>query len=344
MEISFALPWLFLLLPLPLLVIKFVPPAPITTPSALRIPFFTGLQAGLVQHKRSRSPVWLIVAVLTWLALLTSAARPQLVGESINIPISGRSLMMAVDISGSMQEPDMFINSTRVTRLTAVKAVASDFINKRKGDRIGLILFGSKAYLQAPLTFDRKTVNILLNEAQIGLAGKKTAIGDAIGLAVKRLRKQPETNRLLIFLTDGANTAGIEPMKAADLAAQEKIKVYAIGIGGSERIVQTPFGRQRVGGSDLDEDNLKAIASKTGGQYFRAEDVESLLKIYDFLDKIEPISNDELNYRPVDELYHWPLAIALIMSLFIAIGSSGILNTFSLAHIVGTHGETKKDD
>jgi len=340
MEISFALPWLFLLLPVPFLVMKFVPPAPIHTPSALRIPFFIGLQAGLVQHKRSRSPIWLPLAAFTWLVLLTSAARPQLIGESISIPMSGRSLMMAVDISGSMQEPDMFIGSKRVTRLTAVKAVASEFIEKRKGDRIGLILFGSNAYLQAPLTFDRKTVNILLNEAQIGLAGKKTAIGDAIGLAVKRLREQPEASRLLIFLTDGANTAGIEPMKAADLAAQEKIKIYAIGIGGGERIVQTPFGRQRVGGSDLDEDNLKAIASKTGGQYFRAKDVEGLLKIYALLDKIEPISNDELNYRPVNELYHWPLAIALLLSLLIAMGSSGILSTLSLPHLA----RFKKDD
>lgn len=331
MELSFALPWIFILLPLPFLVAKFVPRASVHTPAALRIPFFAGLQSGIVEHQQARSPLWLALAVIAWLALLTSAARPQLIGESINLPISGRSLMMAVDISGSMQEPDMFIDKTRVTRLSAVKAVASDFIQKRKGDRIGLILFGSNAYLQAPLTFDRTTVNILLDEAQIGLAGKKTAIGDAIGLAVKRLREQPEASRILIFLTDGANTEGIDPMKAADLAAQEKIKIYAIGIGSDERMVRTPFGIQRMGGSDLDEDSLKSIASKTGGQYFRAQDVESLLKIYAFLDQAEPISNDELSYRPVDELYHWPLIVALLLSLLVAVGSTGILGRFNIA-------------
>ena len=325
MEMNLALPWVFLLLPLPVFVALFLPRAAVSTPSSLRIPFFEGLQSGLVTQQRQRSRLWLILAGIAWLLLVTSAARPQIIGESIQLPVAGRSLMMAVDISGSMRETDMQLFNRPVDRLTAVKSVAASFIDKRKGDKIGLILFGTQAYLQAPLTFDRKTINTLLDESQINLAGPKTAIGDAIGLSVKRLREQPEGSRILILLTDGANTSGIDPLKATDLAAQEKIKIYTIGMGGEGRLVRTPFGIQRSGGSDLDEATLEAIASKTGGQYFRARDVDSLLQIYDFLDKAEPVSKDELSYRPVDELYYWPLAIALLLSVLIALGLSGVI-------------------
>jgi len=204
--------------------------------------------------------------------------------------------------------------------------VAGDFIKRRKGDRLGLILFGTNAYVQAPLTMDRKTVNMLLEEAALGLAGSATSIGDAIGLTIKRLREQPKENRVLILLTDGANTAGnVDPVKAADLAAQEKVRIYTIGIGGQERLVRTPLGIQRIGRSDLDEPTLKMIASKTGGQYFRAKDIESLQKIYAILDEIEPVVKDDLFYRPVHELYQWPLAIALLLSLILGLLSSGIV-------------------
>ncbi len=319
-NIEFASQWVFLLLPLPLLVWVFLTPAPIGQSAALRVPFYNQLSAETSNNKTKRSLFRLIVASIIWLLLLISAARPQFIGDSISQPIAGRSLMMAVDISGSMQARDMEISGRSVTRLTAVKAVAGDFISKREGDRIGLILFGSNAYLQAPLTFDRKTVNILLNEAELGLAGRATAIGDAIGLAVKRLRKEPEKNRVLILLTDGANTAGnVEPQKAADLAAQEKVKIYTIGVGAKERIVQTPFGPQRVGKNDLDEPSLQAIADKTKGRYFRAADVKSLLNIYKMLDKIEPVSKDKLSYRPVKELYYYPLILALALSIFLTL-------------------------
>ncbi len=319
-NVEFAFQWAFLLLPLPLLVWALLPPAPISQSASLRVPFFEQLSAANTQNKTKRSLLRLLVASLIWLLLIVAAARPQFIGDSISQPIAGRSLMMAVDISGSMQARDMQISGRSVSRLTAVKAVAGDFISKREGDRIGLILFGSNAYLQAPLTFDRKTVNILLNEAELGLAGRATAIGDAIGLAVKRLRKEPEKNRVLILLTDGANTAGnVEPLKAADLAAQEKVKIYTIGVGAKERIVQTPFGPQRVGKSDLDEPTLQAIADKTKGRYFRANNVEGLLKIYKILDKIEPVSKDELSYRPVKELYYYPLTLALALSILLVL-------------------------
>ena len=324
MTIEFALPWVIWLLPLPLLMAVLLPRAPVRTSAALRVPFFRAMSGSLSKSRQQTSLLWLILALLAWVALVVAAARPQAIGETLHLPVSGRSLMMAVDISGSMQNQDMMISGRAVTRLRAVKAVATEFIRQREGDRIGLILFGSRAYLQAPLTLDRKTVEILLNEAALGLAGRQTAIGDAIGLAVKRLREQPEENRVLILLTDGANTQGsIDPLKAADLAAQEKVKIYTIGIGSGSEVIQTPFGIQRIGRSDLDEPTLKAIASKTGGEYFRARDVQSLQHIYELLDKMEPVSKDDLSYRPVDELYYWPLAVALLLSVLVALGVSG---------------------
>ncbi len=323
MNIEFFQPWVFALLPLPILVVLLLPRAATALPAALRMPFFSGLQAGLSKPGKPLSRGWLMLAIISWILLVSAAAQPRLIGKTVHIPMSGRSLMMAIDISGSMQTEDMQIGGQMVDRLQAVKKVAGDFIQKRKGDRIGLILFGSQAYLQAPLTFDRKTVNILLNEAQIGLAGKQTAIGDAIGLAIKRLRKIPAKNRVLILLTDGANTAGsVDPLKASDLAAQQGVRIYTIGVGADSQLVNTPFGVQQISGSELDESTLQAIASKTGGRYFRARDVRSLANIYRVLDKIEPVSNDDLSYRPMTELYHWPLALALLLSLLIALGSS----------------------
>ena len=335
-SIEFSFIWAFIFLPLPFIVALLLPPAPISNKAALRIPFFENIQTKITSKRKSRSLSRLLLALLAWALLVTAAARPQFIGDTIKQAITGRSLMMAVDISGSMQAADMVISGRAVTRLTAVKVVASEFISKRKGDRIGLILFGSQAYLQAPLTFDRKTVNILLGESQLGLAGRETAIGDAIGLAVKRLRKEDEKNRVLILLTDGANTTGnVEPLKAADLAAQEKVKIYTIGIGADGRIIETPFGRQRVGGTELDEPTLIAIAEKTKGKYFRARDVKELRKIYASLDKVEPISEDELSFRPVTELYYYPLALALALSAFIALFTI-ISNFFRVPKIKNT--------
>jgi len=322
MNIEFAWPWLFAALPLPLLALL-LPRATSATPAALRFPFYEALQPSLQTHAGQRSRLRLILAVLAWLLLVLAAARPQLIGETVHLPVSGRSLMLAVDISGSMQNEDMQINGRQLSRLTAVKLVAGEFIEKRKGDRIGLILFGDEAYLQAPLTFDRSTVRTLLSEAQIGLAGKQTAIGDAIGLAIKRLRSEPARNRILILLTDGTNTAGnVDPLKAADLAAREDVRIYTIGIGQGEMQVRTPFGLRRIATGDLDEASLKAIAEKTNGRYFRAHNTAQLAKIYALLDRIEPVSKDEQTWRPVDELYFWPLSAALLLSVLIALSAA----------------------
>jgi Ca-activated chloride channel family protein len=331
MDIHFLLPWIFLILPLPVLGMLLLPRADAAQISTIRVPFYAAMHSQLL-HETSRTPrIRLFAAVVIWLLLVVSAARPQSVGEAIQLPVQGRNLMLAVDLSGSMEADDMVIGNRQVSRLAAVKAVAGEFIDRRVGDRLGLILFGDRAYLQAPLTLDRKTVKTLLQESVIGLAGKKTAIGDAIGLAVKRLRNEPEQNRVLILLTDGSNTAGsIEPLKAADLAAQEKIRIYTIGVGADSRMVRGLFGSQRTVNSDIDEETLQAISDKTGGRYYRARDIESLLQIYSLLDEMEPVADDVEVYRPVNELYFWPLSIAMFLSLLLALARLPIFN--SLIH------------
>jgi len=250
-----------------------------------------------------------------------ACTRPQWLGEPIEQAVSGRDLMLAVDLSGSMEVKDFVINNKTVDRLTAIKWVAGDFINRRAGDRLGLILFGTQAYLQTPLTFDRKTVATLLDEAVIGLAGDNTAIGDAIGLGVKRLKNQEVNSRVLILLTDGANTAGeVTPLKAAELAAEHQLKIYTIGIGADEMLVRSFFGSHKVNPSqDLDEATLTAIAEKTGGVYFRARNTDELEKIYRLLDQLEPVEKDKQYFRPRTELYYWPLSVALMLAAGIAL-------------------------
>ncbi len=308
--------WLFALLPLPWLVRRLWKPASNLAGVALRVPFLQDF----VQGDASRTRHWmarlsLLLAALAWLALLAAAARPIWVGETVALPVSGRDLMLAVDLSGSMQEQDFRINQRVVDRLVATKLVAGEFIEKREGDRIGLVLFGDQAYLQAPLTFDRVTVRTLLNEAAIGLAGERTAIGDVIGLSLKRLQDSPEKNRVLVLMTDGANTAGsVSPLAAADMAAAAGLKIYTVGIGSESQQTRSIFGFQLMNPTaELDERLLKAIASKTGGQYFRARDTEEFQRIYAELDRLEPVEQAAENWRPQQELFRWPLALALLL-------------------------------
>ena len=237
------------------------------------------------------------------------------------MPVSGRDLMLAVDLSGSMQEQDFILNGQVVDRLVATKAVAGEFVRNRVGDRIGMVLFGDQAYLQAPLTFDRLTVLQLLNEAQIGLAGERTAIGDAIGLALKRLQGSPEKNRVLILMTDGANTAGsVSPLEAADMAAAAGLKIYTVGIGSESDQMRSVFGFQLVNPTaDLDEKTLKSIAERTGGTYFRARDTEEFHNIYAELDRLEPAEKEAQQWRPQQELFRWPLFAALVLTLSAAV-------------------------
>ncbi len=319
---EFAWPWMFALLPLPLLVYWLLP-ALVRQEAALRVPFFQQI-AGLQQQQISRSANrWLqrLLLTLVWLLCVSAAARPQWIGEPVQLPATGRDLLLAVDISGSMEIPDMVLQNRNLQRIDVVKFVIGDFVKRRENDRLGLILFGSNAYLQAPLTFDRKTVETLLREAQIGFAGQQTAIGDAIGLAIKRLRDRPQASRVLILLSDGANTAGeVDPRQAADLAKLSGVKIYTIGLGADEMIQQTLFGRRKINPSaDLDEDTMRYIAEQTGGQYFRARNPEELVRIYAELDRLEPIEQDDEVFRPANALYFWPLAAALMLSFLMAL-------------------------
>src|SRR5690606_23307256 len=268
-------PWMLALLPLPWLVRQRRPSTQAQDASPL-VPFLPTM-ARLQQQLGAASPAAQasrgrqLVALLAWLALVLAACRPEMVGEPVQLDVSGRDLMLAVDISPSMKEEDMVWRGYQTTRLHVVKQVATEFINQRQGDRVGLILFGSQPYVQVPLTFDLKTVTQLLDEAELGIAGRATAIGDAIALAVKRLRDRPQESRVLILLTDGANTAGeIPPVKAAELAAAAGIKIYSIGLGAEEMLRPGLFGYRRENPSiDLDEAMLQSLAEQTGGQYFR---------------------------------------------------------------------------
>ena len=312
---NLAWAWVLLLLPLPWLLRRWVAAASRTGMQALKVPWFS-MVADVGKGWLSQ-PVLAVIAGLVWGFLLLAAARPQWIGEIETLPVTGRDLLLAVDISGSMDTQDMVLEGNTVNRLAVVKKVAGEFIQRRKGDRVGLVLFGSRAYLQTPLTFDTETTAILLEESEIGLAGRETAIGDAIGLAVKRLREDAASDRVLILLTDGANTSGeVQPMQATKFAAHEGLRIYTVGVGADEMMVQDFFGSRLVNPSaDLDEDTLRAIAERTGGAYFRARDAEALVRIYEQLDELEPVQSDQETIRPVDELFHWPLAVAFVLAI-----------------------------
>jgi Ca-activated chloride channel family protein len=316
---EFAWPWIILLAPLPWL-LRLLLPAADSGEAALKVSFLGELEGLAGRRARANLPAWRQQApfALLWLLLLSAAARPEWVGEPLPMPASGRDLLLAVDVSGSMAYADMRWQDEEVDRLTLVKHLLGDFIEGRQGDRIGLILFGSKAYLQAPLTFDRRTVRTWLDEAVIGIAGKNTAIGDAIGLSVKRLRQRPADSRVLVLVTDGANTGGeIEPMIAARLAAEEGIKIYPIGIGADPQQggIAGLFGLNP--GLDLDEPSLRAIAEVTGGEYFRARDSAELRAIEQQLDRLEPVAQQPTLARPAQALYAWPLSAALLLSMLL---------------------------
>ncbi len=327
MALEIAWPWVAAAAPLPLLVFLLLPRGQLRSDAALRVPFYAAVADTQSGARGSTRWLALLLALLAWAALIAAAVRPQLIGEPLSLPVSGRDMILAVDISGSMDTEDMVLSDRPVTRLRAVKAVAGEFIERREGDRLGLILFGRRAYLQTPLTFDRPTTRQLLDESAIGLAGKETAIGDAIGLAVKRLRDRPQDQRVLILLTDGANTAGeISPLKAADLAAAEGLKIYTIGVGADRMTVRSYFGgTRRINPSaDLDEDTLTKIADKTGGRYFRARDTAGLVEIYSLLDELEPVEQEQEVYRPVRDLFVWPLGIALALAMAATLALRGI--------------------
>lgn len=328
-------PWAFALAPLPLLLRVLLPPRA-HRDAALLVPFslpWRSVEDSAAGGAGQRGA--LLLLALAWVCLLAALARPTWVGEPVALPNEGRDLMLAVDISGSMRVEDMRVGNELARRIDAVKIVGGQFIERRRGDRVGLILFGSRAYVQSPLSYDTRTVDRFLKEAQIGFAGQETAIGDALGLAVKRLRERPAESRVLVLLTDGQDTASsVDPLEAAALAASLDIRVHTIGIGADSLtvpgILGSRFGSRRVNPSaDLDEATLEAIAARTGGRYFRARDPQELEAIYREIDRLEPVETDTATFRPRRSLLHWPLALAVFASFLLALrearGSSGWL-------------------
>jgi Ca-activated chloride channel homolog len=302
---EFSFVWIFLLLPLPLLMARIKTKE--QTQAALRVPFYQQAQmlqqnvSGSAKSSLKKISLWLI-----WFAAVCAAANPQWVGDPVKMPTSGRDLLLAVDISGSMREPDMVYQQYRITRLMAVKKVIGDFVTRRTSDRLGLILFGTNAYLQAPLTFDTNTVQQMLLESEVGMAGESTAIGDAIALGIKRLKDYPDNKRVMILLTDGQNTAGeITPEQATDLAVTAKTKIYTIAFSPYEQ--------------EVDGEAMRYIADTTGGDYFRARNMQELEEIHHQLDQLEPSEADAETFRPVKKLFYWPLALAFLLSLWLVV-------------------------
>lgn len=312
-------PWVLFVLPLPLVIWYMLPRTKMFLPAALKIPFFDAM-LGIVDLERRAisAQSLLLMPALIWTALMIAMAGPRWVGEPRPIMREGYNIMMAMDLSGSMEMTDMLIQGRPASRLSVVKRAAEQFVQDRAGDRIGLILFGTRAYLQTPLTYDRHSVLMRLEDATVGLAGKTTSIGDAVGLAVKRLDSVPYQGRIIILLTDGANNSGVlEPLKAAELAKDDGIKIYTIGLGSETdpRALTSNFILSNAS-ADLDEDTLQKMSKMTGGQYFRATDTETLHKIYKTINQLESVTQEQATVRPQIEYYAWFVGFALLLCFY----------------------------
>lgn len=311
--LTFAYPWLLLLAPLPWLLRKFSP-AHREKSLAVRVPFLDILaRAGklsdsneLIRAGRPHSR-WVLL-VSAWLLVVCALARPQWLEEPLVKELPMRDLLIAVDLSGSMETRD-FNNEAgeAIDRLAAVKQVLDQFLARRSGDRAGLILFGSVAFVQAPFTDDLDVVRELLEEAQVRMLGPRTMLGDAMGLAINQFERSEVDDRVLIVLTDGNDTGSlVPPDRAAEIARDNGVVVYTIAIGDP-----TAVGEQQ-----LDEKTLRNIAATTSGAYFHANDREELEAIYAHLDEINPRQVETQQYRPVTDLFTWPLSIAILLTMF----------------------------
>jgi len=310
--LEFEWPWAFALLPLPLLV-WWLMPAYQRQQTSVHVPFFDRLadatgqtpQPGAVVLRRRA--IQMIPAALVWVLMVAALARPERVGDAVTHEVSARDLILAVDISGSMEQSDFRTQDGKtLKRLDGVKLVLGDFIARRKGDRVALILFGSKAYVQVPFTQDLQTARMLLDQSEVGMAGQQTVIGDTIGLAIKTFETSTATQKLVILLTDGNDTASkVPPEHAADIARQKGVVVYTIG-----------FGDPNVTGENrVDLSTLREVASMTGGHFFRAEDGTQLAEIYADIDRLAPVKLETISWRPKLPLFQWPLGAAVILAL-----------------------------
>jgi Ca-activated chloride channel family protein len=281
----------------------------------------------------------LLLPALIWVLLIVALAGPRWVGAPKPIVRDGYNIMMALDLSGSMEITDMVLHDQAVSRLAVVKHAAQQFVQERKSDKIGLILFGSRAYLQTPLTYDKRAVLLRIEDATAGLAGQTTSIGDAVGLAVKRLQKVPERGRIIILLTDGANNSGVlTPLKAAELARQDHIKIYTIGLGADAEagVFANDFIMPNAA-ADLDEETLQKMAKMTEGRYFRATDPQSLQAIYQTINQLETVKQEQATVRPQKEYYPWLLAVALVLFFYWLISAAHLIDN----ELVSKHNQRK---
>ncbi len=319
----FLWPLVFLLLPLPLIVRRLFSRADSqseqqTTIVALRVPFYNQVGDFAVTNAGNTPCKTKWPLILTWILCVCAAARPIWYDMAQSMPQNARNVVLALDTSGSMQEDDFDINGKPVTRLDLVKNVVNDFIQKRTGDEISLVVFGSEAYTYTPLTYDLKTVQSLLNEVNIGMAGEMTAIGDALATGIANVAKLPADSRIVILLSDGNTNAGVvQVSEAIKMAQKTDVKVYTIGIASKPRKVRDFFGFEQVvdPAADLDEKTLNQIAQATGGRYFRATTTPELKGIYDTIDSLEKSEHDGQLFRPRKELFYMPLMGAILCFL-----------------------------
>ena len=323
---SFLWPWLLMLLPAPWLVRRWLPPA--GGSAVLHVPSLTLFAESATadpqsRTTRTRASSDLVLATLAWVLLVLAAARPLGPADPTALPVSGRELMLALDVSASMATADLRFDGPPVTRLDAARRLAQHFVARRDGDRMGLIVFGKQAYLHTPLTFDLNTVHAALDDTAIGLAGRETALGDAIALATTRLREFHGSERVLVLLTDGANTAGqLSPAQAGWIARREGLRIHVVGIGAEPARATVPAQSAEIAVApvaDLDETTLQALADQTGGTYRRATDERALADFYRLVDRLEPQALGQVAMRPAHELYPWPLAAALLITVVLGL-------------------------
>lgn len=329
---SFHWPWLVLLLPLPLLVRWLWPRHTAESAEALNRP--TLLHPEVSQLAQSfavsalrPSPADLLrftLLMLAWAGLVFASMRPQWLEQHVEVKTRGYDLMLALDASRSMEALDFTVEGQQVTRMAVIKGVVGRFVTRRQGDRIGLVLFGDQAFVLTPLTLDTAAVRLQLDGVAPRMAGDGTAIGDAIGLAVKKLRERPEESRVLVLLTDGENTAGtLPPRLAAQLARQHNIRIYTIGVGSKGLVPFVEDGRLTQVRMEIDEDLLREVASITDGAYFRATDTRALEEIYQRIDALEKTEAESRSMWLPTPLYRWPLGIALAALLVLGLLPDG---------------------
>ncbi|EED36314.1 conserved hypothetical protein [Luminiphilus syltensis NOR5-1B] len=314
---ALAILWL---LPLPVLV-GWLLPAYRRREPALRIPFFTSITTAAGAEIRSGSVIasaswwYRLVVIAVWLLLLVGLAKPQWVGEPITKTETARDVMLAIDLSASMDYRDFpGPDGKPVSRFDAVQRVVDQFVANREGDRVGLIVFGAKAYLQLPFTRDLNTARALVDLMQVGMAGPQTALGDSIGLAIRAFESSEVDDRVLILLTDGNDTASkMTPINAAEIAQLNGIEIYTIGIGDAEA----------TGEDRIDFETLASIAERSGGQFFDAQDETALRQVYDRIDALAVADIKTETWRPRVSLVHWPTGLALGLLFMVSLTALG---------------------